>query len=139
MAKPGRTAANIPPPQPERNVHLRFSFEFYDTGDARYCLSRFDRDQVRQALGRLKEINKSTLQELRDQSRVYHFHEVRWEDTAEKKGFPEEVPDHLHPFQFALIGINNQRARVFGGLAAATLTFYIVWFDLNHKVWPSLK
>jgi hypothetical protein len=139
VAKPGRKSTPIPPPQPKRTHHLRFSFEFYDAGGARYCLSRFDSDQVRLALVRLKEVNQNTLQELQDKRRVLHFHDVRWEDTAEKKGFPVEVPDDLVPFQFALLGINNQRARVFGGLAASTLTFYIVWFDLDHEVWPSTR
>jgi hypothetical protein len=133
----GRRGAEIPSRPPDRAAHLRFSFEYYDTGSDRYCLSRFTQEQVRATMGRLNEISGETLPGLYRKGRVLHFHAVRWEQTAEPDGFPPGVPADLDPFQFALLGVNGQRARVFGALSGQTLTFYIVWFDLAHEVWPS--
>lgn len=41
----------------------------------------------------------------------------------------------LEPFHFALLGVNGQLTRVFGAYSSGT--FYIVWFDLDHMIWPS--
>lgn len=113
---------------------LRFSFEYYDTACDEFCLSRFKPDQIRKALARLKDINSKTYLELRKGRRVYHFNQVDWGQTI-KKGFPDSRLEEWPAFHFALVGVNRQKARVFGALYLDT--FYIVWFDLNHEIWPS--
>jgi len=52
----GRRGAEIPSRPPDRAAHLRFSFEYYDTGSDRYCLSRFTQEQVRATMGRLERV-----------------------------------------------------------------------------------
>ena len=116
------------------NRKLRFSFEYYDS-TSKYCLSSCTGEQVKKTLSRLKDINSKTLNELRRERWVYHFNEVIWENTKEKGGFPDSRLSKLPAFHFALLGVNQQLARVFG--AYSQDTFYIVWFDLNHKIYPS--
>ena len=120
------------------NRELLFSFKYYDErNDQQYCLSKFEKDQVRTTLERLKEVSKTTVNELRQKRQFYHFHEVDWRSTTIKDGFVNSELRLLEPFQFSLINVNGQKARVFG--AMSHFTFYIVWFDLNHKIWPSFK
>lgn len=120
------------------NKELVFSFKFYDESDEeKYCLSKFASDQVRTALKRLQEINCITLNQLRQQRNVYHFHAVDWDQTQQKNGFNNQQLSRLEPFQFSLLGVNGQLTRVFGAMSG--FTFYIVWFDLNHEISPSLK
>ncbi len=132
-----RSARPIPEPVPSTSVHLRFSFEFYDTSQDKYCLSHFTPDQVRETLARLKQVNENTLNELRQKKMVYHFHSVDWSTTTEPGGFPDRRLDELEPFQFALLNVNQQRARVYGAISGDT--FFIVWFDLHHQITPSYK
>lgn len=119
-----------------RNLNLKFSFEFYD-GSHEFCLSNWSKGQIAEALSRLKEICCMSFQEIRSAGRVFHFHSVLWEETTQKNGFPNKKANTLEAFQFALLGVNGQKARVFG--AYADNTFYIVWFDLEHEIWPSFK
>jgi hypothetical protein len=137
MAPKNRNARPLPTPQVPLNLRLRFSFEHYDTTSDRYCLSRFSSDEVRSTLGRLSEVNKLTYNEIRQKGRVYHFHDVDWSRTSERGGFPNEALAGLEAFQFAILGVNNQRARVYGALYENT--FYIVWFDRDHVITPSAK
>jgi hypothetical protein len=132
-----RPKRSIAPPAVVADDHVRFSFEFYDTSDTRYCLSRATAEQVRRTLARLKEVNQNSVAELRQKSDVYHFHAVDWDRTAEPQGFPDSRLLALPSYQFALLGVNQQRARVYGVLHGNT--FYIVWFDLDHAIWPSFK
>jgi len=114
---------------------LRFSFEYYDTACDEFCLSRFKPDQIRKALARLKDINSKTHLELRAERHVYHFNQVEWDQTIKKDGFPDSRLEEWPAFHFALVGVNKQKARVYGAYYQGT--FYIVWFDLNHEIWPS--
>ncbi len=114
------------------DVKIKFSFEFYDTSK-KYCLSCWEKEQIFKALDRLKDVNTKTYNEMIMSSGVYRFHEVDWSKTKEKNGFPDKRVDGLPSFQFALLNINSQKTRVFGGLSKNI--FYIVWFDLNHDIY----
>lgn len=116
---------------------LNFSFEFFDTETTKYCLSNGTPEQIKAALARLKETNGKTLLELLRESKVRHFHEVDWDQTTEPDGFPDPRAMEMQAFQFALLGVNGQLTRVYGALSRDT--FYIVWIDWNHEIWPSLK
>jgi hypothetical protein len=123
-------------PQVAKDEKLKFSFEFYDkTG--KYCLSEFEKGQVQLVMERLQQMNEKTLPDLIRDKKTLHFHEVYWDETIEKKGFPCKWANLYDPFQFSLNGVNNQKARVYGAFAGGV--FYIVWFDLEHKIWPSPK
>lgn len=122
-----------PQPSLPANEKIRFSFEYYDKSSTNYCLSCWGQVQIRNALLRLQEICTKSFNDLSRERRVYHFGEVDWEKTTKKSGFPDRRVHQLPAFHFSLLG-NNQKARVYG--AYSTGTFYIVWFDLNHDIWP---
>lgn len=115
---------------------IKFSFEYYDCS-GKYCLSNWSTDKIKKSLERLKNINTKSLKELTspNNSRVYHFSEVIWEKTEEPNGFPDGRVKNLSHFHFALLGVNKQLARVYGAYYLGT--FYIIWFDLNHDIWPT--
>lgn len=126
----------VPEPKPIKEK-VKLSFEFYDTSCIDYCISEWEKTEILKALGRLKDINNKTYSDLTQGSKTYHFHQVSWEETTKKQGFPDPRVNSLDPYQIALVGINGGKARVFG--AYANNIFYIVWFDYNHKIWPSYK
>jgi hypothetical protein len=117
-------------------TNLKFSFEFYDIIQNKYCLSKWSEKDISTTLKRLKEVCEKNFQELFKDRSTYHFHSIDWTQTTER-GFPNTKIQNLEPFQFALLGVNNQKARVYG--AYADNTFFIVWFDLNHEICPSFK
>lgn len=117
------------------NKKLCFSFEYYDTSNERFCISKWAQKQIKASLFRLKDISTKTFNEMRRDERVYHFGEVIWEKTIFPKGFPNQTANALPAFHFSLLGVNNQLARVYGAYAPGI--FYIVWFDLNHEIWPT--
>ena len=113
---------------------LTFSFAYYDVNKERgYCLSSWPEQEIAQSLVRLREISTMSRPQLTQGGKTYRFHPVDWEETTEKGGFPTGVPAYMEPYQFALVGVNGKKARVFGGVYKNT--FYIVWFDHDHKIW----
>lgn len=118
-----------------KNDKLSFSFEYYDAGHEEYCLSAWNKEQILKTLGRLKDISTKTFNEMQRDRRVYHFGEVFWEKTIHKTGFDNPSVNRLPAFHFALLGVNGQLARVYGAYSQGV--FYIVWFDLTHKIWPT--
>lgn len=128
--------AEIPEPKIEKGKKLTFSFEFYDKSK-KYCLGKFSQKDVSLAIERLQQLNAKTLLEIFRDKKVLHFHEVDWSKTIERNGFPYTIVNNMSPFQFSLNGINCQKARVYGAFKDGV--FYIVWFDLEHEIWPSFK
>lgn len=126
----------ISEPKIDKKEKLTFSFEFYDRS-GKYCLSKFEKTDIPLAIERLQQLNEKTLLEILRGKKVWHFHEVYWEMTTERGGFPSKKANEYSPFQFSLVGVNNQKARVYGALGGGI--FYIVWFDLEHQVWPTFK
>lgn len=116
---------------------IKFSFEFYDGASDDYCLSKWPQEQIKNSLLRLKELNGKSFQELRRDSRVLHFGEVDWSKTIKPAGFPDKRANVLPPFHFSLLNVNGQKARVFGAYSAGT--FFVVWFDIEHMIWPTFK
>ena len=137
MSKSNGYKQSIPQPQLPKDQKIHFSFEFYDVNREDYCISCWQKEQIKIALSRLKEINNKTLNDMRSQRAVLHFGEVIWEETTEKNGFNNPAIREMESFHFALLGVNGQKTRVYGVYSANV--FYIVWFDLNHIVWPSFK
>lgn len=116
--------------------NIKFSFEFYDT-TGKYCLKNWGEENLSKTLARLQDICCKKLSEIMRDKRVYHFAPVDWSQTIEKTGFPNNKVNRLDPYHFSLVGVNNQKARVYGGYAGNI--FYVVWFDLEHTIWPSFK
>lgn len=135
MGKSKRKAENQNPTISLANEKIKFSFEFYDTSTNEYCLSCWNQKQIKRSLECLKDISTKSFNDLRRGSGTYHFGEVVWKETIKKQGFPDIRAQNLPPFHFALVGVNGQRARVYG--VFSTGVFYIIWFDLEHLIWPT--
>ena len=88
MAKRRNSDKIIPEPQLPKDITIKFSFRCYDdTG--RYCLSKWEKDDVSLALQRLKEINCKTYNELHQSRFAFSFHPVNWATTTEKDGYSD--------------------------------------------------
>lgn len=116
---------------------IKFSFEYYDIDDDEYCMSCWSSEQIKKSLKRLREINEKSFNELTRERRVFHFYQVRWEKTTKPNGFPDQRLKLLAPYHFALLSVNQKKARVYGAFSSGV--FYIVWFDLEHNIWPIAK
>lgn len=121
--------------EPHTARKLNFSFEHYDFRNEEYCISCWSKQQIKRTLQILKDVCQKNLNELYNNRKVYHFGEVIWERTIKKKGFENPSIDNLPAFHFSLLGVNGQLARAYG--AFADDIFYIVWFDLEHTIWPT--
>jgi len=110
---------------PEQPSNIQFSFEFYDT-TGKYSMSGWTKSQIHTALVRLKELCAMTLAEFAVQRRQFHFYETAWEKTVENHVFPDQRVNTLDPFHFALVGVNGQKARVYGALAAGAVFYCVV-------------
>jgi hypothetical protein len=119
---------------PLETTGLVFSFEFHDITRPEYCLSSWSSSEIRRTLECLKDISSKPLSEILSQRRVYHFYDTSWERTVEPGSFPNERANALQAFHFALVGVNQQKARVYGALQKNI--FYIVWFDRDHLIQP---
>lgn len=140
----GKRSKKIVVGDPEESPqNLTFSFQYYDDSDSssggkrKYCLSSWSEPDISLTLTRLKEVSCQTLHEIKSSSSVYHFHEVYWHKTTERSGFPNRKVMELPAFQFAVLGVNKQKARVYGALSRNV--FYVVWFDYHHEISPSFK
>jgi hypothetical protein len=71
-------------PSPSTKPKVNFSFEFYDLS-GRYCISEWSKEQVKKSLERLKDINTKSFDQLQRERKTYHFGEVDWSKTIEKK------------------------------------------------------
>jgi hypothetical protein len=138
----GRKKPSVPADDTAKSLslNLNFSFQYYDTEPENiFCFSVMSDTEIKQTLARLKDICSKTFNELRQSKYVYHFNPVVWEKTIFPDGFPEPIKElnNLEPFHFKILGINNGMARVFGAYSQST--FYVVWFDYDHEIWPTPK
>mgnify|MGYP001616826484 CR=1 FL=1 len=124
-------------PKTESPPPITFSFRFYDDSSLKFCISEWKKEKIALSIQKLKQINDKTCPELIKGNETFHFHPVNWEKTVKKTGFPDARANRLDPFQFALPGVNSGKARVYGALG--NNIFHIIWFDLNHEIWPSFK
>jgi len=125
------------PVQRLADLNLTFSFEYYDTSeDSLFCLSEWGREDIKYTLSRLQDICKKTLFEMQQQRKVYHFTPTDWSKSMFPQGFPKPMDalNNLDPFHFAILGLNQQKARIFGAVSGST--FYVVWFDYDHDILP---
>jgi hypothetical protein len=113
---------------------LKFSFRFFDASDAEVCPPVFHDGYVQDLMDRLKALSAWTVQEfVASRSSATRIHPIEWRDTARPRGFalPEQLSAYLS-YQFAISA--NKRGRVHGLLIDDT--FYVVWLDQDHKVYP---
>ncbi len=120
----------------DKSDKIKFSFEYYDTRSDKYCISCWGKERIKKSLERLRDINTKSFLDLSNgrNREVYHFAQVIWEKTIQKNGFPDLRVKNMAPFHFALLGVNEQKARVYGVYSSGT--FYFIWFDLIYTIWP---
>ena len=119
------------------SLNLAFSFEYYDiSNDSLFCISDWAKDDIKHTLARLRDICTKTLFDMQRERKVYHFTPTDWSKSMYPGGFPDPIKslNNLDPFHFAILGLNHQKARVFGAVAGSI--FYVVWFDRDHDILP---
>jgi hypothetical protein len=88
-------------------------------------------------LQRLSNENVSDLMRCHGSRRgPFKFHAIEWENTSEKSGF--RIPKEAYGeecWQFSVT--RNEHGRVHGFFIGPT--FYIVWLDPDHKLYPVKK
>jgi len=115
---------------PYKSCKASFSFEFYDHKNKRYSVSSISKCKDFHLL--FKHLHKLSCLTWRSiENSKNRAHEVTWNTTKEKKGFPPKlkIPQGFPPYQFQLYG----KLRVFGFHKMGI--FYIVWFDPNHSIY----
>lgn len=132
VAKPNRF------PIPDSKVRVydlypAFSFRYYDVQHPKYSAKSITQlKDFYTFFSRLHEMSKFTWGEIKQQ-KFFRFHDVQWDDTAEKSGFKNlpKTQKEMPVYQFEVF----QECRVFGFLNAENI-FEIVWIDRQHRVYP---
>jgi hypothetical protein len=114
---------------------LRFSFRYF-TNDADLCPKSYIDNYAQKLAERLKELSNWTLKRFTsDFQQEVKNHRINWAQTSRKDGFGNILPPQVRdsePWQFSVT--RNEHGRVHGFLIGNT--FYIVWLDCNHRLYP---
>jgi hypothetical protein len=116
---------------------LKFSFAKFDHSDEEMCPAEFPLNYTQGLMRRLRAISSWTVEKFQrhyDSTLRNHFHD--WAKTS-RAGFGKlkgEFRD-LDGWQFCLE--NREHGRVHGVIAGDT--FYIIWLDGNHRLYPDEK
>lgn len=115
---------------------LRFSFRYFQN-DQELCPRSFAENYTQKLAERLKELSSWTVSRFttRVETPVKN-HKINWTDTARVEGFGGALPQELREsdaWQFSVT--RNEHGRVHGFFIGNT--FYIVWLDCNHRLYPA--
>ncbi|AWY60224.1 hypothetical protein A8H35_02770 [Burkholderia thailandensis] len=83
----------------------------------------------------MKNISNLTVKEFREnKSSSLRIHTLKWAETSEPGGYAHltEQLQQCEPWQFGLSV--NEHGRVHGLLIDEV--FYVVWLDVNHRMYP---
>ena len=127
------TASKIP-----EDTNLRFSFKLLDLQtNEKFGLHHTEKNGYwGKLLLRLKDVNGMRSKEFRENwSRQLRNHRINFSETSEPRGFAQlnEQLQGEEAWQFELT--QSEHGRVHGLLMGDT--FYIVWLDPCHKLYPS--
>ncbi|MDE0332632.1 MAG: hypothetical protein OXL41_12250 [Nitrospinae bacterium] len=135
-----RLARSIPPASPPPDADsLRFSFKYLDlVGNAKFSIERCRDGYLKTFLERLRDLSRLTAKEFRtSRSRALRSHAIDFSETTEPQGF-HALNEQLRAeqaWQFQLTA--NEHGRVHGILLLDT--FYVVWIDLDHELYPARR
>jgi hypothetical protein len=119
-----------------RDLPLRFSFKYLDLHtNAKFCLDHCESGYLEKLLLRLRDVNGFTVNEFRtnrDASLRAHIHD--WRKTSEPQGFSSLNAQlrSAEAWQFEIT--KKVHGRVHGILLDDT--FYVVWLDPKHHLYP---
>ena len=131
-AKPSKITVD---PRISDDPLVKLSFQYLDLHDTpEFCLIGRDDQYFISVLERFRDVNKQTINEFRAPGRALRVHPIVWDKTSKPNGFsflPAQLTEGIIPYQFQLSQANGR----FHGFFIAE-TFYIVWFDPNHQLYP---
>jgi hypothetical protein len=114
---------------------LKFSFLHFDHSDEEMCPAEFTPQYTQSLMRRLRAISNRTVEKFeRNYDGTIKNHAHDWSKTARPGGFGKlkgEFRD-LEGWQFCLE--NRGHGRVHGVMAGDT--FYVIWLDLHHGLYP---
>ena len=127
-------ASGIKPPKLKPPQGISFSFKYYQDNHNKFSCIKKGVSYWLTLLDRLKALSSLTAQELlADRSSTLRCHPIKWEETSESGfGLLHEQQLVDPPYQFSLS--SNEHGRVHGFLINET--FYIVWLDPDHLLYP---
>lgn len=117
-------------------LELKFSFKYFDSSDEELCPPKFNENYTQVLMERLKALSSWTVQEfISSNSKSIRSHPHIWEKTSRPNGFShlnEQLKGTITGWQFQLT--LSEHGRVHGFFI--NNTFYIVWLDKDHKLYP---
>lgn len=117
---------------------INFSFKYLDTDNEKFPCSSTETNYHIQILKRIKNVCSWQKQEfIQNSSKALRIHPIKWEETSERDGFKIPGEDQIvdTPYQFSVSG--NEHGRVHGFFIQNT--FFVVWFDKSHMLYPEKK
>ena len=113
---------------------LNFSFKYLAEKGEKFKYTIKDGDYFCQLKGRMKEVSKMTVNDFRSKySPALKNHLIRFHETSESSfGIIGEEQLVTEPFQFSIDRTNYGRVHGF----ILKNTFYIVWLDPSHELYP---
>ena len=115
-----------------------FSFEYLaDRGEFSYNHCTVDSKDYASLFKALKDISDQTYETMRSEKHIYHFHDVKWEETSvSPSAFKKFIRrkdtddvDDIEAYQFSI----TQKKRIVGFIYKSV--FYIVLFDFGHTIY----
>jgi len=129
--------SNVVKPSELKDDTLKFSFKHLDFTNPKFHIKECKQAYFYVLIERLKHISGLRESELRNNhSDGLRSHPIKWDKTTEPKGFKlkGQLKDCIG-WQFELT--SNKYGRVHGFLLNGT--FYVVWFDPEHKLYAPKK
>ena len=119
------------------NDRLRFSFDYFDRAHDAFNCGDTEDEWFIGLMDSFKDVSNLSLNELKQQRQHYDAHEHDWfELDYEYNNLPsdlwKQVRDHCLQFR-----ISQSDGRVHG--FTISNTFYVVWLDPHHNLYPSEK
>lgn len=120
---------------PQDSESLRFSFKYLDFTNPKFSCDDCADGYLEKLLVRLKDIGGFSTKRFRaEQTSALRNHRITWDRSSEPQGFIclNEQLRQEESWQFGISA--NEYGRVHGFLIAET--FYIVWLDPLHRLFP---
>lgn len=117
------------------DAYLRFSFRFFDSSDAELCPPSYRDGYTITLMERLRDLSTWKVSEFTtNKSKSIRAHTHDWARTSRPNGFDLNEQYQDYPgWQFQLT--RDEHGRVHGFMIDNT--FYIVWLDHDHRLYPS--
>ncbi len=136
----GAQSSLVKKPEELHQGLLSFSFKYLDLEHSKFDLPcpSAKAGYLAEFFNRVKAYSTLTAKELQNLTgKAGKCHPLKWEETSEKQGFSQldqQLQDIL-PWQISICA--NRFGRLHGFFIDST--FYVVWLDHDHRLYPSKK